>query len=267
MTNEEPTVATVLFEVRDGVAHVTLNRPEAMNSLNSRLLAELSDAMDQVSADPQIKAVVITGSGERAFSAGVDLKAHQKEGIMHDAGKHLTFSAELRDIFIKIEQTRVPVIAVIRGYALAGGLELALCCDLIVCSDDAQIGDQHANRNLIAGGGGTQRLPRRIGQQRAMELLFTGRRLSGKEAVGYGLALRSYPSSELDAGVEELLAQLRTKSRVGLGFMKELVQRGTEMPLREALDLERLIVQEYFSCFPDASSGVAAFNEQRANAQ
>lgn len=266
-SNGELSPPTVLYEVRDAIAYVTLNRPEAMNAMNSQLLEELSSAMDLAIADTGIRAIVLSGSGERAFSAGADLKAHQKEGMMHDAGKHLEFSALLRDLFVKIEQAPVPTIAVVRGYALAGGLELALCCDLILCSDDAQIGDQHANRFLIPGGGGTQRLPRRIGHQKAMELLFTGRRLTGKEAVEYGLALRSYPSSELNDGVEELVAQLRPKSRTGMRFTKELVQRGSEMPMREALDLERLVVQEYFSCYPDATGGVAAFNAERPGTQ
>jgi enoyl-CoA hydratase/carnithine racemase len=185
------------------------------------------------------------------------------ENMMEDAGRHLRFTATLRDLFLKVERTPVPVIAAIRGYALAGGLELALSCDLILCSDDAQIGDQHANRFLIAGAGGTQRLPRKIGQQRALELLFTGRRLSGLEAVAWGLALRSYPPDELEAGVEALADSLRGKSRTGLGLTKEVVLRGTELPLREALDLERLTVQEYFSCYPDATAGVTAFNESR----
>jgi enoyl-CoA hydratase/E-phenylitaconyl-CoA hydratase len=133
-----------------------------------------------------------------------------------------------------------------------------------VCSDDAVIGDQHANRYLIPGAGGTQRLPRRIGTQRALELLYTGRRLNGPEAVEYGIALRSFPRAELDAGVEHLLEQLRPKSKTGLGMTKRAVRRGMELPLREALDFERLTVQEYFSCYPDATEGVTAFNEKRA---
>src|SRR5262249_3174100 len=158
------------------------------------------------------------GAGDRAFSAGVDLKELQGEHMMEDAGKHLRFTARLRDLFLRVENLPVPVIAAVRGYALAGGLELALCCDIILCADDAQLGDQHPHLPLIAGAGGTQRLPRRIGPQRAAELLFTGRRLSGPEAVAYGLALRSYPPDELVAGVEALVDQLRGKSRTGLAL-------------------------------------------------
>ena len=263
MTEQRPD--TVHYEIRDDIAHLTLERPDAMNAINYALMEDLDVALDKVRDNENIKAMFISGSGERAFSAGVDLKQLQSEHMMVDAGKHLRFTAELRDLFLKVERTPVPVIAVIRGYALAGGLELALSCDLILCADDAQIGDQHANRFLIAGAGGTQRLPRRIGSQRALEMLYTGRRLNGREAVEYGLALRSYPSEQLESAVDALAEQLRGKSRTGLRLTKELVQRGTELALREALDLERLTVQEYFSCFPDASEGVTAFNDSHSS--
>ncbi len=262
---EEETVA-VLYEERDGIAYVTLNRPQAMNAINMRMLDELEKIAETIRSHDTVKAAIVRGSGGRAFSAGADLKELQRENMMDDAGKHLIFSARLRDALTSVEQIPVPVVAVIEGYAFAGGLELALCCDVIICASDAQISDQHANRNLIAGGGGTQRLPRRIGIQRAMELLFTGRRLTGDEAVAYGIALLAVPSVELDAEVERFVEQFRSKSRVGLSYMKELVKRGMELPLREGLDLERLLVQEYFSCFPDAKGGVQAFNASRPGA-
>lgn len=254
----------VRYEVRHGVAHITFDRPHAMNAMNRDFFNDLDAALDAAAADPAVIAAVLRGAGGRAFSAGGDLKHLHEENMMQDAGRHLAFTATMRDLFLKVEKLEIPTIAVIQGYALAGGLELALCCDIILCSDDSSIGDQHANRYLIPGAGGTQRLPRRIGEQRAMELLYTGRRLNGPEAVEYGIALRSFPRGQLDDGVEELLAGLRGKSRTGLGMTKRAVRRGAELPLREALDLERLIVQEYFSCFPDATQGVVAFNEKRS---
>ena len=266
MTETIEEVKAILYEEREGVAYVTLNRPQALNAINLQMLDELEQMAEFVRTRDQVKVVVIRGSGGRAFSAGADLKELQRENMMDDAGKHLNFSAKLRDALNSVEQIPVPVVAVIEGYAMAGGLELALTCDLILCTSDSQISDQHANRNLIAGGGGTQRLPRRIGVQRAMELLFTGRRLSGDEAVEYGIALSSCTPSELDDEVEKLVAQLRDKSRVGLRLMKQLVKRGMELPLREALDIERLVVQEYFSCYPDAKGGVQAFNDSRPTA-
>lgn len=254
---------TLLYEVRDKIAHITLNRPKAMNSLNPALLDELSMTLGWAAADDEVKAIVLRGAGGKAFSAGADLKHFQQAGVLDDVGAHLIFTAKLRDMFIKVEQAPLPTIAVIQGYALAGGLELAISCDFILCTDDSKIGDQHANYGLMAGGGGTQRLPRRIGTQKALELLYTARRLSGPEAVEYGLALRSFPTERIDEGVEDFLAQLRNKSRVGLGLMKRTVQRGMELPLRDALDIERLTVQEYFSCYGDAHQGVEDFNDKK----
>jgi enoyl-CoA hydratase/carnithine racemase len=262
MTAEAP----ILYEVRDTIAYVTLNRPSAMNALNPPLLKALEDAVDAAAADGAVKAIVFSGAGERAFSAGVDLKHFHDNDVMQDVGEHLRFTACLRDLFVKIATVPLPTIAAIRGYALAGGLELALSCDFILCADDCQIGDQHSNYDLMAGGGGTQRLPRRIGTQRALELLFTGRRIAGEEAVRIGLAFATCPPAELDAAVEALVSQLRTKSRTGLGLMKEAVRRGMELPLRESLDIERLIVQEYFSCYGEATAGVTAFNSRKTAA-
>ena len=268
MSNPPVTEFTaLLYAARDRIAHVTLNRPQAMNALNPTLLEELSKAVDLAVADESVKAIVFRGAGGRAFSAGADLKHFKQKGVLDDVGAHLLFTAQLRDLFLKIERAPLPTIAVIQGYALAGGLELAMACDLIVCSDDSQIADQHANYGLMAGGGGTQRLPRRVGSQRALELLFTARRLSGPQAVQCGLALDSFPAERLDQGVEALLAQLRNKSRVGLGLMKSTVQRGMELPLRQALDIERLVVQEYFSCYPDAQHGVDDFNAKKRSSE
>ncbi|WP_157157376.1 enoyl-CoA hydratase/isomerase family protein [Diaminobutyricimonas sp. LJ205] len=261
-TNVSESNQAVLLDIRDRVAHITLNRPHAMNAINWDFMDDLSGALDVAKEDSSVVAVVVRGAGGRAFSAGGDLKALHEENMMEDAGRHLAFTAAMRDLFLKVENLELPTIAVIDGYALAGGLELALCCDLIICTDDSSIGDQHANRFLIPGAGGTQRLPRRVGMQPALELLYTGRRLNGPESVAYGIALRSYPREHLDAGLEELLSQLRPKSRTGLGMTKRVAARGVELPLRDALDLERLTVQEYFSCYPDATAGVVAFNEK-----
>jgi enoyl-CoA hydratase/carnithine racemase len=253
----------LLYEVRDKVAHITINRPKSMNALNPAVLTGIAEGVDRAAADPMVKAIVIRGTGGKAFSAGVDLKHFHNEGVIGDVGAHLLFTAKLRDTLIKVEKTPLPVIAVVQGYALAGGLELVLACDFLICTHGSQIGDQHANYGLMAGGGGTQRLPRRIGAQRALELLYTGRRMDGHEAVRTGLALATYTDAELDAGVEALLANLRNKSRVGMGLMKSTVQRGMELPLREALDIERLVVQEYFSCYGDADQGVTDFNQKK----
>jgi len=258
-----PSFDTIDYNVERNVAYVVLNRPKAMNAINPTLMSDLAAAMDAAAADPEVNAVVIRGAGGRAFCAGADLKHFKEHDVVSDVGAHLLFTAELRDLFIKIEETPLPVIAAVQGYALAGGLEMAISCDFILCTDDSQLGDQHANYGLMAGGGGTQRLPRRIGVQKALELLYTARRLNGPEAVAYGLALATFPADQFDAGIEAFLDRLRDKSRTGLRLMKQTVRRGMEMQLREALDLERLTVQEYFSCYPDAAHGVDAFNDKK----
>lgn len=262
-TSSAPAEAVVLYEVRNKIAYITINRARSMNALSPAVLDGLSAGLNQATGDEAVKAVVIRGAGNRAFSAGVDLKHFHENGVIGDVGAHLAFNAKLRDTFIQVEKTPVPVIAVVRGFALAGGLELLLACDFLICSHTAQIGDQHANYGLMAGGGGTQRLPRRIGAQRALDLLYTGRRVNGEEAVRIGLALAAYSDEELDAGVEQFLDLLRNKSRLGMGFMKSTVQRGMELPLREALDIERLVVQEYFSIHGDAKQGVTDFNQKK----
>ena len=261
--NAPSDLQTLLYEVRDKVAYIVINRPKSMNALSPVVLDELAITTTWAQADEDVKAIVIRGAGGKAFSAGVDLKHFHNQGVIGDVGAHLLFTAKLRDTLIKIEKTPLPVIAVIQGYALAGGLELALACDFILCSDTCQIGDQHANYGLMAGGGGTQRLPRRVGPSRALELLYSARRLNGPQAVQCGLALESFPDDGLEAGVEAFLANLRNKSRIGFGFMKRTVHRGMELPLGDALDLERLAVQEYFSCFHEAGQGVTDFNAKK----
>ena len=155
------------------------------------------------------------------------------------------------------------MIAVVHGFALAGGLELMLACDLALATQDARIGDQHVNFGLMPGGGSTQRLPRRIGMQRAMELLITGRWLSGVEAADWGLVLRAVPSEELDQQLEELLVPLRTRSRPGLGWIKSVAHRGQDQSLRDGIALEGLAFVQYVATSSHPMEGVKAFKEKR----
>jgi enoyl-CoA hydratase len=250
------------FEVLDSIAYLTLNRPAALNAINGDMIDGLGRGMDRAFAEQDVRALVIRGAGGRAFSTGVDLTYFQSSGTLDDAGKNLVFTATMRDLFLRLEASDVPTVAAIEGFALAGGLELALACDFIVCTDDAAIADQHANFNLMPGAGASQRLPRRVGRQRGLELLLTGRRIDGREAVRIGLALDSCPRGLLDQLIERLVVQLRTKSPVMLRHIKRVVRQGLELPLRDALDIERLTIQEYFSCFDDARTGLEAFNSR-----
>ena len=169
----------------------------------------------------------------------------------------------LNECFFQLEDLPIPTIAVVHGFALAGGLELTLACDMVLVAEDARIGDQHANFGLMPGGGSTQRLPRRVGMQRAMELLTTGRWLSGKEAVEWGLALRAVPGETLDEELESLVAQLRSKSRTGLGWIKSITRQGQDLPVRAGIDREGMAFVQYFATSPHPREGIDAFKEKR----
>jgi enoyl-CoA hydratase/carnithine racemase len=173
------------------------------------------------------------------------------------------FIEQINRAFFSIEEAPIPVIAAVQGYALAGGFELMQACDIVIVADNAVIGDQHANFGLIPGGGGSQRLPRLIGRQRALALLLSGVRLSGYEAVAWGLAFRSVPLADLREQSTALAQSLAAKSRGGLKAMKYLVNRGAEMRLNEAIDLEVDTFLEWIGS-RDAQEGLRAFQDRRS---
>lgn len=251
----------VELESKNGVAHLQLNRPHALNSLNPELLDSLEDALVEVSADRSVKALVLSGAG-RAFCTGADLKA--VIDLFDRWPDYVAFLYRLTDVCVALEQLPVPTIARVHGYALAGGLEMLLCCDMAVAADDARIGDQHSNVGLIAGAGGIPRLVRRLGKQRAMEILYTGRQLSGSEAADAGIVLRSVPPERLDAAVEELTDQLVHKSRDAASYLKRVVLAGADVPLATALNEERAALLEFFSTSPHPREGIRSFLEKRS---
>ena len=250
----------IILETSDRVATIRLNRPDALNALNMDLLAEFSHAVTAVGEDETLKALVIRGEG-RAFCAGADLLFF--DTVFDEISRLPPYVSLLNDSLFQLEELPIPTIAVVQGFALAGGLELALACDMVLAAEDARIGDQHANFGLMPGGGSTQRLPRRIGMQRAMELLTTGRWLSGSEAVDWGLALRAVPGDDLDAELEALLGQLRDKSRTGLGWIKSVTRQGRDLPLRPGVDRENMAFIQYFATSPHPREGIQAFKEKR----
>jgi len=244
----------------DRVATITLNRPDALNALNLALLGELRHATAAVAGDEAVKALVVRGAG-RGFCAGADLLYFDQ--AFDDFGLLPPYVHELNEALFGLEALPVPVIALVHGYALAGGLELMMACDLAIVAEDARIGDQHANFGLIPGGGSSQRLPRRVGMPRAMELMTTGRWLSGAEAAEWGLALRAAPAGSLEAELEALLAGLRAKSRAGLGLIKSLAQHSQNMPLRDGVALEGAVFTHHFATSPHPKEGIQAFKEKR----
>ena len=250
----------IKLEKENRVATVRLNRPDALNALNPEMLAQLSSGVAEAGNDKSIKALVIRGEG-RAFCAGADLNYFQS--TFEEPALLPGYLDQIKDTLCQIEELPIPAIAVVHGFALAGGLELMMACDMALVADDARIGDQHVNFGLIPGGGSTQRLPRRVGLQRAMELLTTGRWLSGAEAAEWGLALRSVPAQGLDDALEKLLESLRTKSREGLSLIKSVTLRGMGLSIDDGVALESHAFVQYMTTSPHPAEGIKAFKEKR----
>ena len=250
----------IKLEKVNRVATIRLNRPDALNALSPEVLAELSFAVAEAGNDESIKVLVIRGEG-RAFCAGADLTYFQT--TFDDPALLPEYVAQINDTLFQIEKLPIPAIAVVHGFALAGGLELMMACDMALVAEDARIGDQHVNFGLMPGGGSTQRLPRRVGLQRAMELLTTGRWLSGTEAVEWGLALRAVPAEGLDEELEKLLGPLRTKSRAGLSLIKSVTLRGMGLSIEDGVALESHAFVQYMTTSPHPAEGIQAFKEKR----
>ncbi|MCW2496851.1 enoyl-CoA hydratase/isomerase family protein [Jatrophihabitans sp.] len=253
-------MSNVLLTIDKGVAEIRLNRPDALNSLSLELLDDLEAALVAVRADSSVRVAVISGAG-RAFCTGGDLKTISR--LFDVWPEYVKYLYRLTEVMCLVEDLPIPTIARVHGYALAGGLELLLCCDLAIATEGARIGDQHSNFGLIAGAGGIPRLVRRIGKQSASELLFTGRWLTGAQAAEVGIVLKAVPDAEIDAAINELAASLTSKSRMGLTYTKRAIAAGLDVPLETALNEERSALLEYFSTSPHPREGVRAFIEKR----
>jgi len=251
----------LLYEKRGPAVWVTLNRPEVMNSLDPKTIAEIDAAMDAAEADREARALVFTGTG-RAFCAGADLKflggKSGPEGIEDMA----EFLHQLLPVFNRLEAFPMPVIAAVNGLALAGGLELVLCCDLVIAAESAKIGDAHANFGLLPGGGGSVRLPRKIGPTRAKYLLYTADFVPAADLVEAGLVNRVVPDDQLVAAVQAVVDRIVVKSPLGLRRMKQLVDDGLNQPVETALRLE-ILAGEAHAKSHDMAEGLAAFNGKR----
>lgn len=242
-------------------ARLTLNRPEKNNALDRRLMTALQEHVAEIEAAEDVRVVTLRGAGG-TFSAGADLTELKGTIEAGDRAGAADFIELIHGTLDALAALPVPTIAVVEGFALAGGLETVLACDLTVCSSDAALGDQHANFGLVAGGGGTQRLPRVVGPRRAKELMFTGRRLTPAEATEWGLVNRIADPGDLDDAVEELVGTLVDKSGHAAGVAKHLVDRGGDLDLETGLELEREQICSYMFG-DDASEGLAAFAEGR----
>ena len=250
----------VKLDFRGAAAWITLNRPTALNSLTPGIGAGIDAALDEIDRHPEVCAVVVTGNG-RAFSAGADLKfIRESSGGDPRALQH--FTRDLLQVLTRLEQFPRPVIAAVNGLALAGGIELVLCCDIVIAAESAKLGDAHANYGLIPGGGSSVRLPRKIGPTRAKALMFTGEFLTARELMAMGLVNEVVPDGELTAAVERFVAKLANKSPLGLARMKQLVDDGLNQPQDTALRLE-LLAFDLHASSEDMQEGLVAFEQKR----
>jgi enoyl-CoA hydratase len=252
------TYETIVWEVADGVATLTLNRPEVHNAMNEAMRRELMACFGALAADDAVRVVVVTGAGERAFSAGADIRefvAPQVPTRFRETRRRLDF----RQVMDRCPQ---PIIAAIRGYAFGGGLELALACDIRVAGDDARLGLTEIDLAIIPGGGGTQRLPRVVGRGKALEMILTGARLDAHEALRIGLVERVVPAAEARSAALELARTLAAKAPVALRYAKEAVVKGLELPLADGLRLENDLAT-LLRTTEDRIEGAKAFLEKR----
>jgi enoyl-CoA hydratase len=248
----------ILFQVDAEIATITFNRPKALNALNQALLAEFSKALDEVGADERIRVLILTGAGEKAFVAGADIGELATFSPLQ--AKH--FSAAGHGIIAKLQALPIAVIAAVNGFALGGGSEIALGCDFIYAADTAKFGLPEINLGLIPGFGGTQRLPRLIGANRAKELIFTGKMISAAEAAQIGLANKVVPAAALMEEALKTARDIAAKGRVSLRAVKQAINQGLNVDLVSGCNIE---VDAFALALasPDAKEGTAAFLEKR----
>jgi len=250
----------VIYSKKNGVATITINRPEARNALNAQTRIELKQALDDIAADNEVKVVIITGAGEGAFCAGADLRELQDKTPLQARGHVKSFSRIVVDTVANLEK---PVIAAVNGHALGGGLELALACDIIVASENAKFGLPEINVGLMPGGGGTQRLPRRIGIARAKELILTGGLIDALEAERIGLVNKVVSRDKLPDAVNEVAQKLVSKSPLMLKLAKASINLSEKTSLSEGMAYELEALSLCFSTL-DQKEGIRAFFEKRS---
>lgn len=248
----------ILLEKKDHVAIATVNRPKALNALNSEVLNDLNTLLDEIAADPEIRVLVLTGSGEKAFVAGADIG--EMSTLSKAEGE--AFGKKGNDVFRKLEMLPIPAIAAVNGYALGGGCELAMACDIRLCSDTAVFGQPETGLGITPGFGGTQRLARLVGPGMAKQLIYSARNIKADEALRIGLCNAVYPAEELLLAAEKLAETIAKNAPIAVRACKKAINEGLEMPMDEAVALEEKL---FGSCFEtaDQKEGMQAFLEKR----
>jgi enoyl-CoA hydratase len=252
---------SLLFEIRDAVAIVTVNRPEKLNALNTVVIAELGDVADRIGKDPAIRGMILTGAGPKAFVAGADIGEIAAQGPVDGKARSL----EGQRVFRSLEQCGKPVIAAVNGFALGGGCELAMACHLRVASEQARFGQPEVKLGIGPGYGGTVRLPRLVGKGRALELLLTGQMIDAQEAYRIGLVNRVVPGDRLMSESEQILRSILENGPLAVRACLEAVDTGLDVGVDEALLLEANLFG-LLSGTADMREGTAAFAAKRTPA-
>lgn len=250
---------TLEFELVNSVGLLTIHRPKALNALNRQVMDELSQFLDHAEAMSELRCLIITGSGEKAFVAGADIKEMEDFG----AEQALQMAQRGQRVFSRIENLKVPVIAAVSGFALGGGLELAMSCDFIIASEKAKVGLPEVSLGLIPGYGGTQRLSRIVGKATARRVALTGDIYSAQQAFDWGLVTELCAAEDLIERAKKVAQNIAARSPKAVHEAKKAINQGYDLSLQEGLELEAKIFSEMFTT-EDKEEGVAAFIEKRS---
>jgi enoyl-CoA hydratase len=248
----------IRLEKKGNVAIATIDRPKALNALNSEVLNDLNTLVDEVNADEEIRVLILTGSGEKSFVAGADIG--EMSNLTKAEGE--AFGKKGNDVFRRIETLPIPVIAAVNGYALGGGCELAMSCDIRICADTAVFGQPETGLGITPGFGGTQRLARLIGPGMAKQLIYSARNIKADEALRIGLVNAVYPLEELMPAAEKLADTIAKNAPIAVRACKKTINEGLEKPMDEAIVIEEKL---FGGCFEtaDQREGMGAFLEKR----
>lgn len=250
--------STIIFEKADGYAIIRLNRPDKLNALNKQMFDDLDDALIKIELDEDVKALILTGTGEKAFAAGADI------GELHDSDKRSgkMFSEYGSKVMARLESLRIPVIAAINGFALGGGCELTLACHIRFASENAKMGQPEVNLGIIPGYGGTQRLTRLVGKAKAMELILSANIINAQDALAIGLVNAVYSKEELMPKTEEFVKLILTKGPLAVSAAVECINAAEKLSPAEGLAFESIKFGEICGT-NDFKEGTAAFLEKR----
>lgn len=252
----------LLFEIRNHIALITFNRPESMNAMNRQMTREIVDACRNAEIDDEVRVVIFTGAGEKAFSAGMDLKERAAGSYSLIERRQQKLTATIHTQSRAVATMTKPTIAAIRGYCVGGGLEIALSCDMRVAAEDAKLGLAEVRRGIIPGSGGTQRLSRLVGAGKALEMCMTGDTISGTEAYRIGLVNAVVASDAVIKAAEDLAARVLKGAPMAVTFIKEAITKGIELPLDQGLRLEADL-SALIATTEDSKEGPRAFAEKR----